>query len=215
MQAQKEIQGLMQNVEEVKQEHQNTWIQLEGKSAELAETQEKLASAMSAVKACEAERDEVKSQLENETRRLNGNYLMARSEKKEAVEMLESEQAKAKAAADAAAQHIADLNQQLELKQQEMEKCEKAKLEADARVEKEKMKRATAVVESEAERSLREATESSKIFDNVRADVVYDQKERSDLERTLDAATYRLMEVSNQNRAILGQSQRYFRGQPQ
>jgi len=79
-----------------------------------------------------------------------------------------------------------------------------AKAGAEAELDKESLKRHTAVVASQAERKLREAAETSKVFDHVRYDTEYDAKERRDLDRVLDAATYRLMEVSQNNQKILG-----------
>ena len=93
--------------------------------------------------------------------------------------------------------------------QREVAKAVEEKRIAEQRLQKEQLKRATAIVESQAERSLREATEHSKVFDSVRYDVAYDQQERSDLDRVLDAATYQLTEVSNTNQAILQSTNRF------
>merc|ERR1712046_399706 len=126
-------------------------------------------------------------QLEEETRRLNGNYLRARGEVKDAVRELQEAQRQATVDAEVAAAREVDLLSDIGDLERELEKAREEKRVAEVRLEKAVVKRATAIVESQAERSLREATETSKVFDSVRYDVAFDQQERSDLDRVLDA----------------------------
>jgi len=150
----------------------------------------------------------MKAEYEDEVRRLNGKFLSARSEKKEVEAALIDAEAATAAANEVAAERESELLAAIEGLQQEVAKAQEEKVGAESRLEKEQLKRATAIVESQAERSLREATETSKVFDNVRVDFAYNKQERDDLDRVLDAATYRLMEVSYQNQEILGSTQR-------
>jgi len=150
----------------------------------------------------------MKSELEEEVRRCNGSYLRAKGDVKDAQALMATEIRGFEEKLSAAQATEKELRGELEMAQREAAKAMEAKRIAEARLEKESLKRATAIVESQAERSLREATETSKVFDSVRYDVAYDQQERNDLDRVLDAATYQLSEVSYTNQAILQSSYR-------
>jgi len=157
----------------------------------------------------ETELKELNQKMEDEVRRLNGNYLRMRGEVKDAVKALEDEKLGRADDNEAAGLREKELLALIEGAQREVAKAVEEKRIAEQRLQKEQLKRATAIVESQAERSLREATEHSKVFDSVRYDVAYDQQERSDLDRVLDAATYQLTEVSNTNQAILQSTNRF------
>jgi len=173
--------------------------------AESEATSEALKEALDLEKSNHAETDQ---KFKQEVRRLNGNFLSARSEKRQAEETLEQAKADAATAAEAAAARETELLGTIEVLKCEVAKASEVKQEAETRLEKVLLMRATAIVESQAERSLREAAETSKVFDNVRVDFAFDKQERTDLDRVLDAATYRLMEVSDTNQAILGSTNR-------
>ena len=94
----------------------------------------------------------------------------------------------------------------LEDTRREVAKAREGEKVAGQRLEKALLNRATAIMESQAERSLREATETSRIFDSMQYDASLAQQERQDLDRVLGAATSRLQDISTTNQSILRSS---------
>ena len=184
---------------------------LQAERTEHASTQRSLQSSVSEHDTLKRRYAALEEAMENETRRLNGQYLRSKGDVREANEALEDARVEAEMAADAAQKRELELLDQLEASRREVAKAKEGERVSGQRMEKALLNRATAIVESQAERSLREATETSKVFDSVRYDVSYDQQERNDLDRVLDAATYKLQEVSSTNQAILQSSQRFGR----
>ena len=95
-------------------------------------------------------------------------------------------------ASDAAKKKELGLLDLLEETRREVAKAREGERIAGQRLEKALLNRATAIVESQAERSLREATETSRVFDSVHYDAALAQQERQEVGRVLDNAASRL-----------------------
>merc|ERR1712072_1555294 len=133
----------------------------------------------------------LEEEYDAEKRRLLSDILSLKADKKDIQRELDQAKNLAQNDQKEAEMRERSLHKQIDEQQQEVAEANDAKADAEARLERETLKRCTAIVESQVEKKLREATETTTVFDHVRYDMKNAREEGKDLDRVLDAATYR------------------------